>query len=100
MRKYLYDFIVLQEVEDETLLPALEKEWIKKKNSYIDGYNMTEGGESYNLKGEYHSQAKLSQKEVNQIIELLQENKISQAEIAKKFNVSTSSISLINTGKH
>ena len=99
MRKYMYDFIVLEEVVNEDLLPELEIKWIKHLDSYKNGYNMTEGGESYNLRGEYHSQAKLTQEEVNQIISLLKNNELKQTKIAELFKVHPSTISLINQGK-
>lgn len=99
MRKYLYDFIILEEVDDENLLPELEIKWIKILDSYVNGYNMSIGGESYNLRGGYHSQAKLTQRQVNQIVQLLKDNKIKQSEIALLFNINASTVSLINKGK-
>jgi predicted transcriptional regulator len=59
---------------------------------------MSEGGESYNLKGEYHSQAKLTKLEVEEIRDLLRNTKIPYEEIANKYNVSKATISNINTG--
>ena len=52
-------------------------------------------------KGEYHSQAKLSQAEVDEIKKLLKYSDLSLLEIQEQFpNVGKSMISLINTGKN
>lgn len=98
MRKYEFEFVILEEVKEENLLSEREKYWIKHKDSLENGYNMSEGGESYNLKGEYHSQAKLTKLEVEEIRDLLRNTKIPYEEIANKYNVSKATISNINTG--
>ena len=61
---------------------------------------MTEGGQkNIALKGEYHSQAKLSQKDVDKIYSLLKDG-YTIKEINNIFtNVSKSTISMINTGR-
>ena len=79
-----------------------ERYWIAILNSTDPniGYNLTSGGqENFALKGEAHSQAKLSQQDVNEIYYLLENSKLSFPEIAAKYKVSNSCICMINTGK-
>lgn len=80
-----------------------EKYWIEKyqSNNNEKGYNLTNGGQdSFALKGENHSQAKLSQKDVNKIKYLLKENKKDYNEILILFpSITKSTLSMINTGK-
>ena len=79
-----------------------EQYWIKMFNATDKqiGYNLTEGGQNnFALKGEQHSQAKLTQVQVDEIYELLKNSDLSFPEISKKYHISTSSICMINTGK-
>lgn len=78
-----------------------EKYWIKKLNTlYPTGYNMTKGGEGYpHLNGELSYQSKLTNVQVNQIIDLLLNSSLSQEQIGEKFNVTQEIISDINRGK-
>lgn len=72
-----------------------EKEiyWIKQYNScFGEGYNATQGGD-----GASHP-VKLSHQELLDIINLLQNTQITIIDIAKKYNVSTKTISDINNG--
>lgn len=57
-----------------------EKYWIEKLNTlYPAGYNMTKGGEGYpHLNGELCYQSKLTNAQVNQIIDLLLNSILSQ----------------------
>ena len=85
MQKYGVENFSISILEqcDKNLLNEKEKYWIKTLRSQDKdiGYNLGEGGqESFALKGENHSQAKLTQKDVDEIINLL-------------------TICLINTGK-
>ena len=84
-------------------LNYFEKKWIQLLNANDKhlGYNLTEGGQfNFVLKGEKHSQAKLTQKDVNEIKDLLKNTKISLGEISKKYNnISKSNLSMINQGK-
>lgn len=105
MQKYgidNFDITVLEICEQEQLNDK-EKYWIKilSSNDKNIGYNIGEGGQdNFALKGENHSQAKLSQTEVDQIVDLLKNSNLSLAEINKKFpQVTKSTLSMINNGK-
>ena len=76
-----------------------EKEiyWINFYNSYQNGYNLTKGGKSQY--GENNIQAKLSEKEVKEIIFLLEHTNITQKEIGEKYKVHRNTIDLINRCK-
>lgn len=92
---------ILEECPREQLNEK-EKIWISKLQSNVKtiGYNIGNGGqENFALKGENHSQAKLTKEQVNTIINLLKENELSLLEIANQFHVSRSAICLINTGQ-
>ena len=95
IRKYGLDnftFTVLAECEISQL-DELEKQYIQQLNSMApNGYNLTAGG------AESVCYSKLTQNEVDAIIELLKKTDKSQEEIATQFNVSQKMISNINTG--
>lgn len=104
MQKYgIENFeISLLEKCNRTELDDKEKYWIHILNSNNKdiGYNVGTGGqENFALKGEHHSQAKLKQNNVDKIINLLKTTNIDFGELAQQFNVSRSTICLINTGK-
>lgn len=104
MQKYKIENFEISLLEKCSKEQLNEKEiyWIallKSNNSSI-GYNITNGGQdNFALRGENHSQAKLSQQDVNQIIRLLETTSLTFSEIGNKYNVSTSTICMINTGK-
>ena len=95
IRKYgleNFTFTILVECEISQL-DELEKSYIQQFNSLApNGYNLTAGG------AESVCSFKLTQNEVDTIIELLQNSDKSQDEIAAQFNVSQKMISNINTG--
>lgn len=67
MRKYgveNFDLIIL-ETCDDSILCEREKFWIQKENSFVNGYNMTEGGEGGN------TYSKLSKEKIEEISKLL-----------------------------
>ena len=104
MQKYGIDnfsFEVLEECSKEELNEK-ERYYIKKLHSHVDeyGYNISKGGqESVGAKGQYHSQAKLTQLDVDNIYKMLQ-NGWQVKNICKKYPfVSKSTISMINQGK-
>lgn len=104
MQKYgiqNFTISVLEECSREQLNDR-ERYWIailKATDSNI-GYNLGLGGQdNFALKGETHSQAKLSQKDVNEIYDLLKNSTLSFPEIAANYKVTNSSICMINTGK-
>lgn len=94
-----FSFEIIEEV-NFSLLDEREKYWIKKYNSIDNGYNSCEGGHVPSLKGEKHSQAKLNDKKVKQIIEMLRSDNNDLQIIADEFKVSKGTISNINTGKN
>lgn len=104
MQKYGIEYFtitILEECSKEELNNK-EQYWIKMFNATDKqiGYNLTKGGQNnFALKGEQHSQAKLTQVQVNEIYELLKNSDLSFPEISKKYHISTSSICMINTGK-
>ena len=99
MKKYKYEFIILEEnILDENIAER-EKFWIAYYDSYQNGYNMTFGGEGFErVASEDHSQAKLKLKEVQEIRKLLRETDIPYGEIAEQYNISKPSVCNINTG--
>lgn len=95
IRKYgleNFSFVVLEETSIEDL-DDKEKYWIKYygSNNPLFGYNCTIGGESATY-------TTLTKNQVDEIRNLLT-TKISQQDIAKKYNVSQMTISMINTGQ-
>lgn len=105
MNKYGIDnfsFSILEECSVMEL-DDREKYWIKfyDSNDKKKGYNLTSGGKNnIALSGENHSQAKLTQQQVDNIKLLLKENKLSLVEINKLYPfIAKSTLSLINHGK-
>ena len=96
IQKYGINNFVIDVLEEcsKDELDQKEKYWIQKYNSYFgDGYNATIGGD-----GSSHP-VKLSHEELLKIIDLLQNSEETFAEIGEKFDVSSTTISNINTGK-
>lgn len=88
---------------EQSQLDEKERYWISQFNSTDKniGYNITDGGQhNVALKGEQHSQAKLTQADVDEIISLLKNTNLSLTEISKRFNnISNTALCMINTGK-
>lgn len=105
MHKYGLENVTVEVIEfcERDQLDERERHWIKyyhAKDPNI-GYNLADGGQKgFNLSGEQHSQAKLTQVEVDNIIQLILENKLTLREIAKKYNVSPATVCNINKGKN
>lgn len=96
-----FDFVVIEECSVQEIQER-EKYWIKYfKSCVLDGreggYNLTYGGEEH--KSENNPWAKLSEKEVKEIIEKLKGTKRSIQEIAKEYNVHYNTVSDINRCK-
>ncbi len=104
IRKYgieNFSFAILEICSPEKLNDK-EKEYIKKYESDLcdKGYNLASGGQdSFALAGERHSQAKLTQHQVDEIIDMLSQG-IPLEEISQKFKVSKPAVCNINTGKN
>lgn len=96
IEKYRWENITWEIIElNLSLEEAKEKEifYINKYNSYKKGgYNMTKGGD-------HSSNYKLTKEQIDQIKELLIENKISMIEIANIYKISVSLVSQICSGK-
>lgn len=105
MQKYGIENFVLITLEEcpREELNDREKFWIKQFDSTNkkNGYNIGQGGQnSFALKGENHSQAKLTQAQVNEIKELLKYSNLTLEEISQRYSfVAKSTLSLINQGK-
>lgn len=93
-----FSFEIIEYVENYN---EREKYWIQKLNTISpNGYNMTIGGEEPpRFYGENHHYSQHSQKQVDEIIDLLLNTKILYNEIAKKYNYDISSIRRINVGE-
>lgn len=102
MQKYGAFNFTFQVLEfcSEDQLDERERYWTRCYDSYNNGYNETEGGQlTFAQKGEKHSQAKLNQKEVDEIKQCLRNGK-NLEEISISFpKVSKSTLSMINQGK-
>ena len=71
-----------------------------RSNEREIGYNLTEGGQkTFALKGEKHSSAKLNREQAEEIKNLLKESELTNVEIARLFNISDATVSMINQGK-
>lgn len=97
-RKYGIENFSFQVIEECSINELNEKEkyWIKKYNSYNNGYNQTLGGDCV-----IHM-AKLIPEDVEEIQELLSNDVdgiISHKVLANKYNVSTDTIQNINAGR-
>lgn len=96
-----FDFEIIEECTVEELCDR-EKYWIKFYNCCVldnreGGYNLTRGGEEY--RSEDNPWARLSMKQVNEIIDKLVNTKISIQNIAKEYKVHYNTISDINRCK-
>ena len=92
-----FTFSILEECNKDITREELnEKEeyYIKKYDSYNNGYNMTKGGTN-----DCNNNRKLKDYDVLEIVDLLKNSSLLMKDIAEMFNTTTSNISLINTGK-
>lgn len=93
--KYGVDNFTFEVVEECSVdyLDEKEKYWIKYYNSFYNGYNQTEGGQSaphFNV---------LNQETLEAIIYDLKNTSLTGVEIAERYNISDQMVSDINTGK-
>lgn len=89
-----FDFSIL-EICDHSELDLKEQFYVKKYNSYFNGYNETLGGNQ----GNSNNCVKISKQQLLEIYDLLQNSDIPQKEIAQQYNVGQDVISTINNGK-
>ena len=88
-----FDFSILEQCSAEQL-DERERYWIAYYDTCNQGYNIKEGGQNY--RGENNPMAKLSEKQVLQIIHLLEAHQKNNGQIADEFDVSRSTIDGIN----
>lgn len=82
---------VIEEVEND-LLNEREQYWISYYNSFNNGLNSTSGGSTNKISSSFSWEIR------QQIIADLQDNKLSQKEIAEKYGLCKNMVSQINTG--
>lgn len=108
IRKYKpnsFTLEILEEVETEEEAKQREQYWISFYNSYVKfnlGYNATLGGDNnQHLAGEESPSAKLTQKQVDDIIKELLYGDLQFLEIVQKYHlpISDREISAINSGE-
>jgi group I intron endonuclease len=107
IRKYGIEFFNFEIIDYAESLEDLNNKEIYYINKYksIDknfGYNIDIGGGLSlfdRVKADEHPQAILSNSEVIDIVDVLKNTNISQKEIAKVYNISSSTINAINYGK-
>lgn len=74
-----------------------------RKNNYPDNLRLTtkkENNQNKDIKGEKNGFAKLTNKQVRDILELVLSHKMLKREIAEKYNVSFATIKAIRSGKN
>lgn len=96
IRKYGIDNFTFEVVEECSFEELNNREiyWIQYYNTYYAGYNQTTGGE-----GNFNNIVKLSEQQISEIIDKLQNSNMTQREIAKLYSVGEDTISEINRGK-
>ena len=102
LKKHNAELIILEEIQDISLLEEIEKIYIKKYNATNreNGYNILEGGNASGKRGIENRNASLNQEELNEVIDLLINHpELSYIDIGKKFNVSQNTIMNISLGK-
>ena len=87
--------IIEKDIED---LNSREEYWVQYYNSYKAGYNSNLGGDKVTENNENHPNAKLKNLQILEIKQYLLETRISQYELAKRYGLTQSEISQINTG--
>ena len=99
MRKYGFENFTFEIIEkDIEDLNSREEYWVQYYNSYKAGYNSNLGGDKVTENNENHPNAKLKNLQILEIKQYLLETRISQYELAKRYGLTQSEISQINTG--
>lgn len=92
-----YEKLVVNHLDGNVTNNTLDNlEWCTHRENVIHAYKT---GLAHGKKGSENSQAKLTDEEVLEIYKLAKENKISGRDIAKKYNVSPSLVSMIANKK-
>ena len=99
LRKYGFENFTFEIIEkDIEDLNSREEYWVQYYNSYKAGYNSNLGGDKVTENNENHPNAKLKNLQILEIKQYLLETRISQYELAKRYGLTQSEISQINTG--
>lgn len=92
-----FSFELLEKTED---YDEEEKCFIRENNSRVpNGYNVAEGGSSYVSYGQENARNTVRDADVPKIVKDLKENKLTDRQIAKKYNSTDKIISDINHGR-
>ena len=101
---FITEVEILERIKDKnnlSLLNERERYWISYYKTYEDktkGYNQTPGGDGA-APGVDNVSAKLNEKQLQEVYQLLINSDLFIYEIAKKYNISSVSISDINCGR-
>lgn len=104
MRKYDYTIEILEDCKSLSRreMAQREKYWIRYYDTFNNkekGYNLTPGGDGA-AEGIYNSSAKLNEKTLSEIYDLLiNHSELYIYEIALKYKISAEAVSKINSGK-
>lgn len=100
IRKYGKDNFTFEILEWTAEYNLREYELIKEYNTlYPNGYNVLEGGQTPAMYGDANPRNSLSEEQIDNIIVALQENKLSDRQIAKMYGTSDKIVSDINHGR-
>lgn len=94
-----FSFDILEIVDDIQLLNEREAYWIEQYDSFKNGYNSTPGGDAVTGNNELHPNAKNTNEAILELKKKLVETTISQYDLAKEYNITQSTVSLINLGE-
>jgi group I intron endonuclease len=97
-----FELVILEQVQEKSLLDEREQYWINEKKSYVrdNGYNLTTGGQRRKGCENYQDvRAAFSKEQIQEVYEKIINSEDSLTKIANEYNVSLSVISNINSGK-
>lgn len=99
---YIEEYEILEIVQNIEILDEREIYWITQYNSTNSniGFNLLQGGNVSDCRGTLHPNAKLSEKDLEEIINLLLNHcELSYQDIGNKFNINKATVERINSGK-
>lgn len=97
-----FELIILEQVQEKSLLDERERYWINEKKSYVknNGYNLTTGGQRRKESEDYQDiRSAFTKEQVKDIYKKISDSKDSLTKIANEYNVSLSLICEINSGR-
>lgn len=101
LKKYEAKIFILEKILDENLLDVREQYWIQhyKSSSKENGYNICSGGNASGKRGTENCNAVFDSKQIEEIYDLLiNHTELSYIDIAKLYNVDSSTIFKISNG--